>query len=304
MMKISIRCSFLAILCAFVPLFCFGQLPTTWQTYVAPGEQFSVRFPKDPVEFSIPRPFTPPEKPRYGRLFRVYTDGTAYLIISLENSDHRDTLDQVIAEFPHLSVFHVGFEFDRGNSLGKLKGKRYRVSSGDITGLVQFIEAGTHTYILEVVADKLANPMTNEFLRSLTLRAIPKRKAIKRDAPSLEIESVHEPSTPLTSNSNDSWSNEVAYSVKNVDRKAVIVTRPEPQYTEAARKAQVTGTVILKGILSSSGKVTNVYTLAQLPYGLTERAIAASKLMTFLPALKDGKRVSQIIQIEYNFNLY
>jgi len=29
MMKISIRCSFLAILCAIAPLFCFGQLPTT-----------------------------------------------------------------------------------------------------------------------------------------------------------------------------------------------------------------------------------------------------------------------------------
>jgi hypothetical protein len=64
------------------------------------------------------------------------------------------------------------------------------------------------------------------------------------------------------------------------------------------------GTVILRGILSSSGKVTNVYSVAQLPSGLTEQAIAASKLITFLPALKDGKRVSQIIQIEYNFNLY
>jgi len=304
MMKISIRCSFLAILCAFVPLFCFGQLPTTWQTYVAPGEQFSVRFPENPVEFSIPRPFTPPEKPRDGRLFSVYTDGTVYLIISLENTDRRDTLDKVIAEFPHLSVLHVGFEFDRDKPIGKLKGKQYRVSSGDVTGLVQFIEAGTHTYILEVVADKLAKPMTNEFLSSLTLRTNPRRKAIVRDAPSLEIESVHEPSTPLSSNSIESSTNDVAYKAKNVDRKAVVVTRPEPQYTEAARKAQVTGTVVLRGILSSSGKVRSLRPVTQLPFGMTEQAIAASKLMTFLPALKDGKRVSQYIQIEYNFNLY
>src|SRR5258706_8983887 len=184
MMKTSIRGCFLAILCAIAPLFCFGQLPTTWQTYVAPGEQFSVRFPENPVEFSIPRPFTPPEKPRYGRLFSVYSDGTAYLIISLENTNIRDTLDNVIAEFPQLSAFHVGFEFDRDKPLGKLKGKQYRVSSGDVTGLVQFIEAGTRIYILEVVADKLAKPMMNEFFSSIRLRANPKRKAIKSDASS------------------------------------------------------------------------------------------------------------------------
>jgi hypothetical protein len=41
-----------------------------------------------------------------------------------------------------------------------------------------------------------------------------------------------------------------------------------------------------------------------LPYGLTEKAIAAARQIRFQPAMKDGRAVSQFIQIEYNFNLY
>ncbi|MBD0373542.1 MAG: energy transducer TonB, partial [Pyrinomonadaceae bacterium] len=41
-----------------------------------------------------------------------------------------------------------------------------------------------------------------------------------------------------------------------------------------------------------------------LPDGLTEKAIAAARQIKFVPAQKDGRNVSQYIQIEYNFNLY
>jgi len=43
---------------------------------------------------------------------------------------------------------------------------------------------------------------------------------------------------------------------------------------------------------------------AGLPYGLTERAIAAARQIKFTPATKDGRPVSMYIQLEYNFNLY
>ncbi|MDX6695309.1 MAG: hypothetical protein QOF02_3861, partial [Blastocatellia bacterium] len=39
-------------------------------------------------------------------------------------------------------------------------------------------------------------------------------------------------------------------------------------------------------------------------YGLTEKAIAAARQIRFSPAMKDGRAVSQFVQIEYNFNLY
>jgi hypothetical protein len=41
-----------------------------------------------------------------------------------------------------------------------------------------------------------------------------------------------------------------------------------------------------------------------LPFGLTEKAIAAARLIKFVPAMKGGRPVSVHMQLEYNFNLY
>ncbi|HEV7375762.1 MAG TPA: energy transducer TonB [Pyrinomonadaceae bacterium] len=94
------------------------------------------------------------------------------------------------------------------------------------------------------------------------------------------------------------------FNPSQVNVKARILSRPEPQYTEEARKNQVSGTVVLRAVFSSSGQVTNIRAVSGLPNGLTERAIAAARQIRFTPAMKDGHAVSQYIQIEYNFNLY
>jgi TonB family protein len=91
---------------------------------------------------------------------------------------------------------------------------------------------------------------------------------------------------------------------REVTSKARLISKPEPQYTEDARKNQITGTVVLKVVFSSSGQVTNIRTVSGLPYGLTERAIAAARQIKFVPATKDGHQVSMWMQLEYNFNLY
>ena len=93
-------------------------------------------------------------------------------------------------------------------------------------------------------------------------------------------------------------------SPKEVTVKARIISKPEPTYTEEARKNQTSGTVVLRAVLSASGQVTGIRAVSGLPFGLTERAIAAARQIKFTPAQKDGRAVSQYIQIEYNFNLY
>src|SRR5215213_8075044 len=91
---------------------------------------------------------------------------------------------------------------------------------------------------------------------------------------------------------------------KDVTTKARLISKPEPQYTEDARKNQITGTVVLKVVFASNGSVQNIRTVSGLPYGLTERAIAAARNIKFVPATKDGHQVSMWMQLEYNFNLY
>jgi TonB family protein len=94
------------------------------------------------------------------------------------------------------------------------------------------------------------------------------------------------------------------FSGKEVSSKARVLSKPEPQYTEEARKNQITGTVVLRAVFTSSGQVTGIRAVSGLPFGLTERAIAAARQIRFSPAMKDGHAVSMYIQLEYNFNLY
>ena len=89
-----------------------------------------------------------------------------------------------------------------------------------------------------------------------------------------------------------------------VTTKARVLSKPEPSYTAAARRAQVTGTVVLRAVFAADGSVRNILVIEGLPNGLTERAISAARLIRFTPATIDGKPVSMFIQLEYNFNLY
>lgn len=90
----------------------------------------------------------------------------------------------------------------------------------------------------------------------------------------------------------------------SVEQKARLLSKPEPQYTEEARRNQVSGTVVLRAVFSSSGEVVQIRALRTLPFGLTERAIAAARQIQFMPAVRGGQPVSVAMQLEYNFNLY
>lgn len=97
---------------------------------------------------------------------------------------------------------------------------------------------------------------------------------------------------------------ERVYPPMHVTERARVIAKPEPQYTEDARKNQITGSVVLRVAFSRSGEVTNIRAINPLPFGLTERAIAAARLIRFRPATKDGRPVNVSMQLEYNFNLY
>ena len=94
------------------------------------------------------------------------------------------------------------------------------------------------------------------------------------------------------------------YSAKDVTTKARILSKPEPTYTEEARRHQTTGTIVLKAIFAANGRVIGIHPVTYLPHGLTERAIVAAQHIKFIPAIKDGHPVSMYMQLEYNFNLY
>jgi TonB family protein len=78
---------------------------------------------------------------------------------------------------------------------------------------------------------------------------------------------------------------------------------PSPQYTEIARKARITGVVIVEAIIDKQGNVTNVKVLKGLPMGLDQAAVDAVKRWRFEPATLNGKPVAVIYNLTINFQL-
>jgi len=91
---------------------------------------------------------------------------------------------------------------------------------------------------------------------------------------------------------------------REVSQKARVFSKPEPSYTEEARRKGVEGTVVLRAVFSSDGEITNLRVTQALPFGLTTASLQAARRIRFTPAMKDGKPVSMYIQLEYNFNLF
>ena len=93
------------------------------------------------------------------------------------------------------------------------------------------------------------------------------------------------------------------YSTREGIKRAVILAKPTPGYTEEARRAGVSGVVRLRVVLGSDGNVRHVLVLRRLSHGLTEKAVEAARQVRFNPATLGGQPVSQYVVLEYGFNL-
>jgi TonB family protein len=94
------------------------------------------------------------------------------------------------------------------------------------------------------------------------------------------------------------------YEPNEVDQKARITKKLPPTYTESARNSGVSGKVILRLVLRSSGEVGDIVVVKGLRDGLNEECIRVARQIRFEPAVKDRHPVSQYFKTEYNFHIY
>ncbi|MBI1786748.1 MAG: energy transducer TonB [Acidobacteria bacterium] len=83
----------------------------------------------------------------------------------------------------------------------------------------------------------------------------------------------------------------------------VVLYKIDPEYSEEARKAKYSGTVVLYAEVDASGKTRNLRVVRGIGLGLDEKAIEAVNKWKFKPGLKDGRPVTVACQIEVNFRL-
>jgi TonB family protein len=84
----------------------------------------------------------------------------------------------------------------------------------------------------------------------------------------------------------------------------IAIYKPEPEFSEEARKAKYQGVCTLGLIVGTDGRPTNIRVLSSLGMGLDEKAIEAVKNWKFEPAMKDGHPVRVEVAVEVDFHLY
>ena len=83
----------------------------------------------------------------------------------------------------------------------------------------------------------------------------------------------------------------------------VPIFKPEPEYSEEARKAKFQGAVLLAIVILPDGSTSNIRVIRPLGLGLDEKAIEAVQKWKFRPSLKDGRPVPVSANVEVNFRL-
>jgi len=84
----------------------------------------------------------------------------------------------------------------------------------------------------------------------------------------------------------------------------IAITKPEPRYTEEARRARIQGVVILSCVIDEKGVPRNLEVVKGLSLGLTEAALETARDgWRFKPATKDGKPVAVYYLITITFSL-
>lgn len=276
-----------------------------WSRYTFPGDEFSAELPGMPSVFHTARAVRErPHGEEKVRVFSLYHDYVIYFIVAYDDPRSSESLDSLAAHLRGAWALEPEGEV----KLGEFGGRAYSVVgvqrgrlTYDLRGEGRAFRAKRHAYLVLALADKEGRPEVARFLNGFALGAKPAGQAIADEQP---VPRFVPPQTPPADSGSPRRGAGPREPLGADDRKAMVVYKPEPGYTEEARKRRVTGGVRIRAVLSADGSVADIEPVKWLSDGLTERAIRAARTMRFFPARKDGRPVSQYITLEYYFNVY
>jgi len=255
----------------------------SWQRYMANGEEFSAVFPELPTMTTYDN-FWKGGTGRKERMIAAYVDGAVLAIYCFDTSDQNQTLKQFVQEMVNSYLPGAGVRYERDTNVSGVPGMEASFTSRDVIGSVQFYKTKRHSYAIAVVGIARNHPSAERFFSLLQFDPKPSGLQLK-DGTGQDI-----------ANAAGNTLN-----VKDVSRKPIVVVKPPPAFTSLAEKDGTQGTVLLRAMFSSTGRVTEIEAVKSLPNGLTENAIAAARRIRFIPAMKDGQFVSMWMELEYNF---
>jgi TonB family protein len=258
--------------------------PKTWMTYTIKGDEFAVALPAVPAISTCETYNRPLKRMLSGRLLNMTEGRVVYSVEVYENVEPKLSLEEFVAEETAQSPFDVTAE--KKLTVDGFAGREFSSRNKSSPAVVQFLATEQRLYRFAVTGADAKQEGVQRFFSSIQLG--PQSAGIEVSQPPKDPEEID---------------GERLYKTKEIDVKIKLLMKPEPQYTQEARKKGITGTVILKAVFSASGHVTNIRVVRGLPLGLTEQSIAVARQIRFTPAMKDRKPVSMWVQLEYYFSL-
>lgn len=276
--------------------------PVNWQRYKVSEKSVSVLFPKMPVLIDTLDACSQLERNTYS----AYAEETVFqLIISSKSKEKIPEYCSVKRKFDR-QIFEERLQELEKNSEKSDKtdsdktGKNPVKISGKLTTYWIFDDLKNDKWVELVVTHRPEIKVDEEkFVQSI---------AFEKNSSGVEI------AGGATQSFGDETEAEIRGETlkensaqKSTDEKAeaiIIVAKPRPRYTEAARQTNVQGTVTLRVAFLSNGGIGNVGVVSALSHGLTEQAIAAAKKISFIPAKKNGKTYNVTKAVQYSFSIY
>jgi TonB family protein len=242
----------------------------------------------------------------------AYLDAADELAWELLISPELQRLARAEVSNQRMAEMELGMTYGGEFELSGMPARRYYVSLEKERGLVYICGEGAQVYVVAALGADKSDPRLKQFLDSFALKSAATRPSVVGgDAHGAGVGigpgrggNVGGAAAGNTGGGDAAVDYSKPFKSAEVTKKAVITAKPEPGFTEQARKFNVTGTVRLRAILAATGEVTNISLVKSLPHGLNEKAIVAARQIRFVPAERDGQKVSQYVTLEYNFNIY
>ena len=255
----------------------------TWVMFAPPEEEIAVQIPGPPIVRNFPIPNQRDDKQEKiltHHAYDGYGSGLVFVIDSFK-AEHPEKLSEHLSMVDKQDVFErLFFDGVAAELFRNTVNHRYAPYSNRT---LRFMTSN-HLYVIHLMSLDESSPAVDQVLSSLKVRKPEDR------------------GTPV-----EPYSASVSGPVLNyneVTRRAIVVWKREPRYTDEGRAHKTTGRVVLDLVFAYNGYVSDITTVEGLENGLTESAIEAARSIHFFPAQKDGKPVSQRNRVEYNFNLY
>ncbi len=293
----------------------YGAPPAAWARYTYPGEEFSVELPAVPKLTHTVRSFGrfPNHRVEKMRVYSLYSGGVVFFVAAYDRPHQSESLDDFAGYLrgaweltPKGAASLGGFE---GKSYG-VGGLTVRGVKGELYGEGRVFRTKRHAYFALALAKEAGRPEVGRFLESLALGPEPAGERVAEPASAQHVESPAPNATAGAVNDGGMLvprgapSAEGPFAPGELTQRAFVVYKPEPGYTEEARKRNIRGVVSLRVVLGAAGEVRQISVIKGLPEGLTEKSVAAARRMLFFPAVKDGRPAAQYVILEYHFNIY